>query len=75
MAFPGRAGERGLRGRSAYNEIQKVTAKDRLTRHFPDGNPVQDPLEGKKGLNGRKTPLQTLWRTWHVNSPSEGETI
>ena len=61
--------------RLVYNDIQKVTAKGRLTRHFPDGNPEQDPLEGRKGLNGRKMPLQTLWRTWPENSPSEGETI
>ena len=61
--------------RLVYNDIQKVTAKGRLTRHFPDGNPEQDPLEGRKGLNGRKMPLQTLWRTWREYSPSEGETI
>ena len=61
--------------RLVYNEIQKVTVKGRLTRHFPDGNPEQDPLEGRKGLNGRKMPLQTLWRTSPDDSPSEGETI
>ena len=37
MGFPGRAGERGLRGRSAYNEFEKVPEKGRLPRHLPDG--------------------------------------
>ena len=33
------------------------------------------PSEGGKGKNGRKTRLQTLWRTWREYSPSEGGTI
>ena len=33
------------------------------------------PSEGGKGRSGRKTRLQTLWRTWREYSPSEGGTI
>ena len=33
------------------------------------------PSEGGKGRSGRKTRLQTLWRTWQEYSPSEGGTI
>ena len=33
------------------------------------------PSEGAKGRSGRKTRLQTLWRTWQEYSPSEGGTI
>ena len=33
------------------------------------------PSEGAKGRSGRKTRLQTLWRTWREYSPSEGGTI
>ena len=33
------------------------------------------PSEGGERLDGRETPLQTLWRAWRVNSPSEGGTI
>ena len=33
------------------------------------------PSEGAKGWSGRKTQLQTLWRTWREYSPYEGGTI
>ena len=57
---------------------------------FPEGIPEDSRLEGLchgcadppwgdhgeiKGPKGRDTLLQTLWRTWRGNSPSEGGTI
>ena len=35
-AFSSRASEEGLRGRSAYNEIEKVVEKGHFTRHLPE---------------------------------------
>ena len=45
MGIRGRAGEGGLWGRAAYNEIQKVVEKGRFNRHLPDG----DPGQGRRG--------------------------
>ena len=51
LIIPCKARMRGLRGRSAHNETEKVTEKGHIRRHLPDGQPGQDR---------RKRPLRQI---------------
>jgi hypothetical protein len=67
--------ERPERKENAATDTVADMARILTFRRWDDFAGNCTPSECAKGRSGRKTRLQTLWRTWQEYSPSKGGTI